>query len=204
MLTILCVSFLKPPCASVASVFQLIQFEVLELSFQTAVQWVVAEVVGCSGGGGGVDEMAPESAGLWGCDVRCVSLLAFLPYFLGVHSTSLLYAPHGSRRPSLTHARTVLHTHKSKHTPQQPTWEESGCKSTGTFRLQLAWKAWWQLIVVVAAVVVVCGSAEQSIENRHIYLLYIAYVAACLPKMNEVIMSSLVLQKRSPATKKKI
>lgn len=63
---------------------------------------------------GGFDEMAPESRlGCGCCDVRCVPLLAFCPYFLGVHSTSLLYARHGSRRPPLTH------THRAAYKREQ-------------------------------------------------------------------------------------
>lgn len=88
-----------------------------------AVRWVVAEVAGCSGGeGGGVWQNGTrESAGLWVLCRRCVSLLASRPYFLGVHSTSLLYARHGSRRPPLdTHAHRAAYTweqtlHSSRH-----------------------------------------------------------------------------------------
>ena len=46
--------------------------------------------------------------------------------------------------------------------------------------------------MVAADRLAVGGSAEHSIENRRVHLLYIAYVAACPPKMNEVAVSSLV------------
>lgn len=63
-----------------------------------------------------------------------------------------------------------------KNDPRQPTQDTVALKH---FPVTTGLKAWWQLLVVVLAV---RGLAEHSIENRHIYLLYIAYVAACLPE----------------------
>lgn len=162
-----------------------------------AVQWVAAEVVGCSGEGGS-DEMAPESPLAGGCcGVQCVSFLAFpsLPLMCIVRACRMLgRAPAGLQRRA----------HKAAYT-QAPNGSQHE-RSRVVKALALSGNSWlgrhggsWLLLLLFLLLVV---STEQSIENRHIYLLYIAYVAACSPTMNEV-MSSLVLQKRSPATRKK-
>lgn len=56
------------------------------------------------------------------------------------------------------------------------------------------------MVVVLA----VCGLAEHSIENRHIYLLYIAYVAACLPEMNDFATSALLFENHTELEQQKV
>lgn len=129
MLTSVCVSFWQPLGAFVASFLpNLTQFEVLELSFQTMSTRRRSCTMSCCWGGwvfrwGGLTKWHQRVG--WVVDVRCVPLLACRPSFLGVHSTSWLYARHGSCRPPLARAARSR-KHDNQHAPRQPTWEELG------------------------------------------------------------------------------